>query len=315
MIYAYDILEILSALEQDPAGAIALWEERYRTQIQTVADFVAENRHKSPVVLLAGPSGSSKTSTATRLQRRLVEMGIQAHLLSMDNYFIGMDSADYPLLPDGKPDLESPDCLDLALLDSHFSKLEAGQDIYVPEYDFLAQKRAEGEGKFMDIEPGDVFIFEGIHALNHRFTSRHPDACRIYVSPEAVFQREGRVVCTPALLRLMRRIVRDHQFRGASAEYSLSLWDNVLAGEGRNIVPYQATANCQVVTAMPYELGVLKKFVDPLIRDLGPEVPCAGQVEEIRALLKDIPVLSAALVPDDSIVREFIGPRPKPEGN
>ena len=311
MIYAFDMEKVLADLEKDPAGAIAGWEAGYRDQIQKVADFIDKNRHKSPIVLLSGPSGSSKTSTATRIQKRLVEMGITAHLLSMDNYFIGLDDENYPRLDNGRPNLESPDCLDMALLDDHFSKLEAGQDIYVPEYDFHNQRRVEGAGTFMDIEPGDVFIFEGIHALNRRFTDRHPDACRIYVSPEAVYQQDGNVICTTVQLRLIRRLVRDYLFRGAEAAYTLGLWDNVLVGEDQNIAPFQTTAHCQVVTAMPYELGVLKKFVLPLIRDLGPDVPRADQVEAIRVMMGEIPMLSAALVPDDSIVREFIGPRPE----
>ena len=313
MIYAYDIREVLSRLERDPQGAILSWEEDYRRQIQSVAAFIADNRHRNPVVLLSGPSASSKTSTASRIAQALVEMGIVTHLLSMDNYFIGMDAENFPRLPNGKPDLESPDCLDMELLDQHFSQLEAGEDIYVPEYDFLSQRRADGPGTFMDVEPGDVFIFEGIHALNHRFTSRHPDACRIYVSPEAVYQRDGQVICAPVDLRLIRRIVRDYQFRGASAEYSLNLWENVVASEGKNIVPYQATANCQVVTAMPYELGVLKKFVSPLLEELPREVPCREQVDQIQQTLAGIPSLSASLVPDESIIREFIGPRPEPK--
>ena len=150
-----------------------------------------------------------------------------------------------------------------------------------------------------------------IHALNERFTSRHPDAARIYVSPEASFIRDGKTLCTPVQLRLMRRIVRDHQFRGATAEYSLSLWGNVIASEAMHILPYRDTAHCVVTTALPYELGILKPFVTPLVQDLPDTVPCLDQVKSIRTLLRSVPELDADLVPDDSILREFIGPRPQ----
>ncbi len=309
-IKTYDIDEILRDLEEDPAGDIIRWEKTYRDQVLKVAEFVAENKSKSPVVLLAGPSASSKTTTAGRIRDRLADMGISAHLLSMDNYFIDRDTANYPTLPDGSPDLESPDCLDMALLDEHFSTLEQGEDIYVPEYDFFTKKRLPGPGTLLDAEKGHVFIFEGIHALNERFSASHPDAARIYVSPEISFTRNGEIFCSPVQLRLMRRMVRDHQFRDATAEYSLSLWGNVIASEARNIVPYQATANYSISTALPYEIGVLKRFVTPLIEKLPRNVPCRDQVDGIRRLLKDVPKLNPALVPDDSILREFIGPRP-----
>ena len=306
----YDIDEVLSVLARDPEAAILNWEQAYQDQIKSVADFIAENRKNSPVVLLAGPSASSKTSTAGRIRGYLADMGIGAHLLSMDNYFIDRDAAEYPTLPDGSPDLESPECLDMELLDEHFATLERGEDIYVPEYDNQSKKRVPGEGNFLDAEMGDVFIFEGIHALNERFSSKHPNASRVYVSPEVTFVRNGETFCTPVQLRLMRRIVRDHQFRSASAEYSLSLWGNVIASEAMHVVPYQATANCLVSTALPYEIGVLKRFVKPLIETLPRNVPCRSQVDGIRQLLKEVPKLNPALVPDGSILREFIGPRP-----
>ena len=306
----YDLNEVLRKLEQDPAGSIATWEANYYAQVRSVAEFIAKNKEKSPVVLLAGPSASSKTSTSGRILQQLKSMGIGVHLLSMDNYFIDRDAANYPTLPDGSPDLESPECLDMTLLDEHFSTLERGEDIYVPEYDFFTKKRVPGEGSFLDAELGDVFIFEGIHALNERFTSLHPDAARIYVSPEVSFIRDGEPFCTPVQLRLMRRMVRDHQFRNATAEYSLALWGNVLASEARHVLHYQATSNCTVTTALPYELGVLKRFVSPLIADLPRNVPCRDQVDAIRELLKEVPKLNPALVPEGSILREFIGPKP-----
>ncbi len=303
----YDIQEVTDRLWSDSAGAVIDWEAAYHAQVAHAAQMIADNRERSPVVLLAGPSASSKTTTATRIQEQLVRMGIRAHRISMDNYFLSRSDPDFPKLPDGSPDLESPDCLDIDLLSEHFSMLETGGDIYVPIYDFPSHSRLEGRSMRMDASLGDVFIFEGIHALNPVFTSQHADAFGIYVSPEDSFGKDGAEFCTPVLLRLMRRIVRDYLFRGATAAYSLELWPNVIESEGRNILPYRPIARCCITTTLPYELGVLKSYVVPLLRDLPETAPCQGEVADIRKLLAAVETVPAVLVPEDSILREFIG--------
>lgn len=303
----YDFYEVSTLLAQDPAGSIAAWERGYREQVAATAAYIASNREKSPVVLLAGPSGSSKTTTAARIRDQLISQGIQAHLISMDNYFLSRSDPAFPKLPDGNPDLESPDCLDYALLEEHFSLLENGHDIYVPIYDFPSHQRLPGRSIRMDASMGDVFLFEGIHALNDRFTAQHLDACRVYVSPEDDFAKDGVTFCTPILLRLMRRMIRDYLFRGATALYSLGLWPNVVEGEKCYIAPYRPTANCCITTTLPYELGVLKRFVAPLVQDLPSDSPCQEEVSAIQRILSQVNALSDTLVPQDSILREFIG--------
>lgn len=303
----YDIVDVQRRLTADAEGAIDQWEQRYRDQVARIAEEIAGNRSKSPVVLLAGPSGSSKTTTAARIRERLVEKGICAHLLSMDNYYLSRRDPDFPSLPDGSPDLESPLCLDIPLLNEHFAVLETGGDIYVPIYDFPSHSRLEGRSMRMDASQGDVFIFEGIHALNGLFTEKHPDAYRVYVAPEDDFSLEGAPFCTPAALRLMRRIVRDYLFRGATAEYSLQLWGNVLDSEKQYILPFRAAANGHITTTLAYELGVLGAFAGPLLQGLPKTVPCRNQVDQVLTLLKYVDSVPAQLVPADSILREFIG--------
>lgn len=304
----YDIQEVAACLKQDAPGAIAAWEDGYRRQVLAAAEQIAGQREKSPVVLLAGPSGSSKTTTAERLRDTLLDMGIRTHLISMDNYFLSRNDPDFPLLPDGSPDLESPACLDMALLEQHFSLLETGGDIHVPIYDFPTHQRLPDRSLRMDASQGDVFLFEGIHALNDRFTRQHPDAFRVYVAPEDGFCMEE-LVCTPVLLRLMRRMVRDYLFRGATARYSLELWGNVVEGEKRYIEPYRPSAHCCINTTLAYELGALRRFVEPLVRNLSGDVPCREQVEAVAAILKRVSPMDTSLVPKDSILREFIGGR------
>lgn len=303
----YAIEDVRRQLEQDPAGAVERWEQSYREQVTRTADAIMQNREKSPVVLLAGPSGSGKTTTATRIRDRLVERGVPAHLISMDNYYLSRSDPDFPVLPDGSPDLESPLGLDIPLLNEHFAVLETGGDIYVPIYDFPSHSRLPGRSMRMDASQGDVFIFEGIHALNDLFTGKHPDAYRVYVSPADDFSMDGKPFCTPETMRLMRRIVRDYLFRGATAAYSLKLWGNVLAGERQYILPFREIANSRITTTLPYELGVLGAFAGPLLQDLPADTPCRKAVETVQELLRHIPKVPAELVPADSILREFIG--------
>lgn len=301
----YELRDILP--DGGPEALISACEDHYRAQIQHAASLVLENREKSPVVLLAGPSGSSKTTTAERLVDALARQGVRGHLISMDNYYLSRSDPDFPKQPDGKPDLESPLGLDIPLLNEHFALLETGQAIYVPIYDFPSHSRLEGRSLRMDPSQGDVFVFEGIHALNPRFTDQHPEALRIFVSPEDDFSLDGEAACSPILLRLMRRLSRDYLFRGASVQYSLELWGNVLASEKQYVTPYRAAAHCAVTTTLAYELCVLKTYVAPLVASVPEDAPCGDQVAEIRALLPKIQTIAPELVPKDSILREFIG--------
>lgn len=303
----YDILDVEQQLRANPREAVARWEAQYNAQVHAAAAAIAENRDKSPVVLLAGPSGSSKTTTASRICGALRDMGVGAHLISMDNYYLPRSHPDFPRLPDGSPDLESPLCLDVPLLEEHFGILETGGDIYVPIYDFPTHRRLEGRSLRMDASQGDVFVFEGIHALNGMFTGKHPDAYGVYVAPEDSFSRGGEPFCAPTSLRLMRRIVRDYLFRGATAQYSLKLWGNVLDGEQQYILPFRSQAQQVITTTLPYEIGVLKRYVEPLLRELPEEVPCREAVELLLELLPQVEALPDTLVPGNSILREFIG--------
>lgn len=303
----FDILEMERRLAQDLSGTIALCEENYHRQVDEIAQAVLSHREKSPVVLLAGPSGSSKTTTGTRLKEKIQALGVPAHLISMDNYYLDWDDPDFPVLANGEHDLESPLGLDIPLLNEHFALLETGEDIFVPIYNFPTRSRLPDKHLHMDAAHGDVFIFEGIHALNPRFTSQHPDAFRLYISPVASFEAEGDLLCTPQLLRLLRRVTRDYQFRASSAEFSLKLWGNVISAEKIYISPYKAQAHGTIDTTLGYELGALKPYALPLFRELPQDVPCRDQVDAALRALELVTEIPKELVPQDSIIREFIG--------
>ena len=306
----YDLHEVARQLQTDAPGAIDQWEQHYSDQIAQVAELAMKNRGLSPVVLLSGPSGASKTSSGRRLRDLLIARKIPSHLVSMDNYYLPWAAPNFPMTADGQRDLEAPGCLDIPLLNEHFAMLEQGEPIDIPIYSFPTHSRLEGRSIHLDIAPGDVFIFEGIHALNELFTQQHPQACRVYVSPVSSFGIGDEILCTPQQLRLMRRIVRDHQFRGATAEYSLQLWDNVLASEKIYIEPHRAQAHGVVDTTLGYELQALHPYIIPLLRELPESVPAYAQVQAALKGLSHIAPLDSWLVPADSILREFIGTMP-----
>ncbi len=306
----YDLYEVARQLQSDAPGAIFAWEQHYSDQIAKVAELVAKNRALSPVVLLAGPSGSSKTTSGRRLRDLLIAQRIPAHLVSMDNYFLPWSAPGFPMTADGRRDLEAPGCLDLALLNEHFAMLEQGKPIDIPIYRFATHSRLKGRSIHLEIAPGDVFIFEGIHALNEIFTQQHPLACRIYVSPVSVFGVGSEVLCTSQQLRLMRRIVRDHQFRGVTAEYTLQLWENVLTSEKIYIEPHLMQAHRAVDSTLGYELQALQSYIVPLLRDLPETIPSYDKVQEALRGLSRITPLDSRMVPADSILREFIGTMP-----
>lgn len=302
-----DLVKQTEEMIKAPVETVAACEAGYFRQLRETAEHILTHSEKSPVVLLSGPSGSGKTTTGHRLQEMLESLGIGAHLISMDNYYVDWDAPDFPRTADGQRDLESPYCLNIPLLNEHFSLLEAGETIHVPIYDFPTHKPLEGKFIPMAHSQGDIFIFEGIHALNPLFTEKHPEAFRLYISPASSFSRVGETVCTPRLLRLMRRTVRDHLFRGAAAEFTLFLWPNVMAGDKIYVEPHRASAHRVIDTTLGYELFALKPHALELFRTLEPDVPCRDMVEQAMALLQNLPELSREMIPESSILREFLG--------
>lgn len=303
----FEYSEISRALSAGEAGAVAAWEETYRQNIRDTAEKIIWNREKSPVVLLSGPSGSGKTTTGLRLKETIISLGVTAHLISMDNYFRSWDAPDFPRLQNGDRDLEAPECMDIPLLNEHFDILETGGAIAVPLYDFPTHNRVEGHGEVLDSSHGDIFIFEGIHALNPQFTERHPHAFRLYISPEKGIEKNQEVLFTPILLRLMRRTVRDAAFRGAKPEYSLTLWSNVLEGERKYVAPYKDSAHVKFNTTLPYEPGIMKPYAMNAFSRLPQSIPCREMVDAVLKGLAVIEELPSEIVPQDSILREFIG--------
>ena len=280
----------------------ALHEKRY----SQVADMVC--RREAKAVMLAGPSSSGKTTSANRLATQLRVHGKKPILMSLDDYYIDRDKIAPG--PDGKLDLEHINTIDTDLFRQDMEKLLAGEEVELPSFNFLTGKR-EWRGHKLRLHPDSVIIVEGLHGLNPAMLPEHVDRqmiFRLYVSPLLPLNLDNHNRISTSYLRLLRRIVRDHETRGASVQRTLSMWDSVRAGEKQWIFPYQENADIIFNSSTLYELAVLKRHIFPLLTAVEPEDPCYEEVRRIVKVLNH--VLEADVddeIPPTSLVREFIG--------
>jgi uridine kinase len=304
---AYQRAEINRLAAQDPKGFLEAADAKFAEKIRTTADRIADNLKHSPIVLLSGPSGSGKTTSALKIEEELDRRGIETHTISMDNYFRSIDPEDTPRTPDGGYDLESPLCMDMELLNEHFHALNEGREILIPHYDFSRQMRDTSRCTLLRPQPDEVYVFEGIHALNDQLGGQHPEAFKIYLSARSNIREEDKVVFKSTWLRLTRRCVRDMNFRGSDALTTFALWANVRRGEKLYISPFKYRANQILDTALPYEVCVMARYA-PILRQALPE-GSARQREMARMIdaFADFVPVDPALVAPDSLLREFIG--------
>ena len=280
----------------------ALHEKRY----SQVADMVCQRGAKA--VMLAGPSSSGKTTSANRLATQLRVYGKKPILMSLDDYYIDRDKIAPG--PDGKVDLEHINTIDTELFGQHLSALLAGEEVEIPIFNFKLGKR-QWVGHKMKLSKDTVIIVEGLHALNPVLLPADLDeklVFRFFVSALLPLNLDDHNRIPTSYLRLLRRIVRDFEGRGASVERTIDMWDSVRQGEKRWIFPFQEKADVIFNSSTLYELAVLKKHIFPLLTAVPPENPC---YEEVRSIVKVLNFVQEADVDDEipptSLVREFIG--------
>ncbi len=303
----YLLSELKERILTSPREFIAECEEQYRKRVGVAADMIMENMSICPVVLLSGPSGSGKTTTAKRIEEELERRGINTHTVSMDNYFSTLDLDTCPRTPEGEVDFESPQLMDMDLLNEHFDALSHGKEIKIPYYMFARQKRSTSQYTKMQLKENEIAIFEGIHALNNMITDKNPGAFGLYISPQTEVELPDGTVFLPRMTRLARRVVRDNNFRGADAKYTLKLWKNVIRGESEHIYPFVDKASLRLDSSLDYELSILGKYVLPMVEGMDDTVPGYEYVKEMMPLLKLLPSTDDEYVPVDSLLREFIG--------
>ena len=270
-----------------------------------VAKDINDKRNKVRVVLLAGPSSSGKTTTSRKLSMYLEAFGLHPKPLSMDDYFL--EREDTPKKADGKYDFECLEAIDLKLLDTQISELLQGKKITVPTYNFSVGEKEFRED--MQLGENDILIIEGIHALDDRITKNAPrdKIYKIYISPLTELNIDNHNRISTSDSRLLRRIVRDNRTRSYSVEKTLSQWPNVRNGEEKWIFPYQDDNDAIINTAAIYEIGVLKTYVEPLLYSVESDSPYYEDAKRLLNFLRLFLPISADAIPEDAIIREFIG--------
>lgn len=280
-------------------------EALHEKKIANIADDIAK-RKNAKVILIAGPSSSGKTTFAQRLGIQLRVNGIKPVTISVDNYFVERDET--PKDKNGNYDFESIDAIDLELFNDHLTRLIKGEKIAVPTFDFLVGSK-KYLGNTMQLKKDEVLVIEGIHCLNDKLTANIPKSqkYKIYISALTVLNIDyfNRISTTDT--RLIRRIVRDHKYRGYSALHTLGMWESVTRGENRNIFPYQETADAMFNTSLVYELGVLRNYAMPLLAEIDKTQPEFSEAKRLHRLLSYFEPISPDSIPNQSLIREFIG--------
>ena len=283
---------------------ILISEALQEKKIAYIADQIWQR--KTPIVLIAGPSSSGKTTFSERLGVQLKVSGLRPYRLSIDDYYLDRDQIPYG--PDGKQDLESLEAIDTELFNKDLSRLLNGECVEIPSFNFAIGKK-EYKGRKICLKKNDVLVIEGIHGLNERLTASVPkkDKFKIYISALTQLNMDEHNLVSTTDSRLIRRIVRDNAFRNYDAKKTIEIWSSVTRGERENIFPYQEEADVMFNSALVYELLVLKTFAEPLL--LKVEMDCPEYVEAQRLITFLKGIVSAPLpdVPYNSILREFIG--------
>lgn len=306
--YINHLEQINDAALSRPEVMIEEVEDSYREHLRNIARNIITHYSRAKICMLAGPSSSGKTTTAHLLKQYLAEFGLSAAIVSMDDFYLG--EANTPRLPDGMPDYETVHALDLELVQRCLHSVTENGICSLPAYDFATGRRALNV-RTLDVQDRGFVIMEGIHALNPVFTRNLPEgsAIKLYVSVKQEIKGANGTVISPADIRLVRRICRDVQFRGTSAEKTLSMWNNVEAGEDKYIRPYRLSADYTVNSIHIYEPCVLRRPVIPLLRAIPADSPHYRKARELESRLMRFESIDADLVPDGSMLREFLGPR------
>lgn len=299
-----DLNRLVAERQADEIVRIA--EALHEKTIARLADRILERQPGARWVFIAGPSSSGKTTFAKRLAVQLRVNGMRPVAISVDNYFVERERT--PRDEAGELDFEHVEAVDLDLFNEHLARLDGGDEVELPSFNFTEGRR-EFRGQTLKIEPDQLVLVEGIHCLNPRLGSALPAAhrFRLYVSAltQLNLDEHNRIATTDN--RLLRRLVRDHQFRGHNALRTLGMWPSVRRGEKRWIFPFQKEADAAFNSALDYELAVLKPLAEPLLKEVKPYHTQYAEARRLMAFLDSFLTLPYGHVPPTSILREFIG--------
>ena len=304
----YTLKYINHRAECDAEAFVNDCEDHYHRQLHLVADQIAANCKRKPVVLLNGPSSSGKTTTNDRLGRILELAGIHTHMISMDDYYRTSGTYDIPFDEEnGVNDLESPECIDLDLLRDHLTRLVAGEEIMVPRFDFETRTSHRNE-RAVQLHKDEIVMIEGIHAFNPVIMGDlEKHATSVYLSVASVLLTDRNVRVEPHMLRFLRRAMRDSLFRSSPVEYTLKQWNSVRRGERLYISPYRGQADLTVDTYLPYETNILMQYLSEKLQSEEKLLEQADLAPLSAILDKVSPIDYKPYMPEDSVLHEFIG--------
>ncbi len=298
----YYLEDINYQIKNNPKKFIDFCENEYNTQLEKIAKSIAENSETAPIVLISGPSGSGKTTTAMKLEALLDGWGFETHTISLDNYFRELNDEEFKLAKDGKLDLESPDRLDKDYLNMQIKCILECVGVDIPRYNFTTCKR-EFSGWTLKRKEGEIIIFEGTHALNPEVITTSDENCaRFYVSIRSQFVTENEELRS-RVIRLARRMIRDQETRDRDILDTFNMYDSVNEGEDKFIKPFMGRCNYSIDTVVPYELNIYSSLILKSLETL----PQTNDVLTLKTVLSKAEILDQSLVPESSLLREFIG--------
>lgn len=292
--------------ECDPVEFINECEERYQKIIDSIVKRIITEDGRE-IVMLAGPSSAGKTTTARKLKEGLLEKGVKTYVLSLDDFYLNRE--DIPYLSDGTQDYETVDALDLKQLEKDLNALLRGETVKAPVFDFTIGKRSDTDFNEITLGAEDVVIIEGLHALNPVITEKvRGKLLKIYINVSSrICDENENIIFNKRNLRFIRRMIRDYKYRASSVKNTCKLWKNVTMGEEKYLFPYRDNADIKANTIHLYEPCVLKHQALQLLRNSQVMDEFKKDIQELISALEKFEDIDENLVPDDSLLREFLG--------
>ena len=284
---------------------IKVSEALHEKKIAYIADQISQRKNVK-LIMIAGPSSSGKTTTAKRLCIQLKVNGIKPRVISIDDYFVNRNET--PRDEQGEFDFEALEAIDIELFNKHMKALIEGETVEIPSFNFILGQR-EYHGKTIHLADDEVLIIEGIHGLNEKLSYAIPkeNKFKIYVSclTQLNIDEHNRIPTTDT--RLIRRMIRDNQYRGTEPEKTLALWSSVRRGENKNIFPFQEEADVMLNTVLIYELAALKSLAEPLLFRVPRTSPYYSEAKRMLKFLEYFLPMDNSKIPSNSLLREFVG--------
>ncbi|MDD4036050.1 MAG: nucleoside kinase [Bacilli bacterium] len=292
--------------EGNATEIIKISELAQNNKLNTIANEIYEKRDKIKIVLIAGPSSSGKTITSHKLSYYLKSKGLNPTPIGLDNYFV--ERVDNPRDEEGNYDYETIDAIDIKLFNDQLTKLLNNEEVVLPEYNFLTGEKEYKDNK-LKLKENDILIIEGLHGLNEKLTSSisRDNKYKLYVSPLTVLNIDNHNRISTSFVRKIRRLVRDYKYRGYGAIETMEMWEKVREGEEKHVFPFQDEADAIFNTALSYELSILKIYAEPLLFSVTEDSVYFDEARRMIKFLKNFLPISADDIPDDSLIREFIG--------